>query len=182
MTCIVAFTDGKKVTIVGDSAGTGGTEQRIRKDKKVFSHGEFIFGGTHSFRMLQLLKYSWEPPLIPDDMKLMKYMVSLLVPSIIKIFKEHEFYGKDSDGRAAGIGILVGVRGRIFSIENDFQVAETFEKYESIGCGREVAIGSLATSFSMHGEITKETAILALEVTSKFDCAVAAPFVSVTTP
>ena len=59
MTCIVGYLDKETVYLGGDSAGTDGNySQHIRKDKKVFQNGPFIFGFTSSFRMGQILMSS----------------------------------------------------------------------------------------------------------------------------
>ena len=64
MTCIVGYLDKKtkKVTIGGDSAGVAGLDITIRKDEKVFKVDNFIIGCTSSFRMIQLLRFSFKPP------------------------------------------------------------------------------------------------------------------------
>jgi 20S proteasome alpha/beta subunit len=56
MTCIVGIIDKETIYLGGDSAGTAGYGQSIRKDKKVFiKDNKFIIGFTSSFRMGQLL-------------------------------------------------------------------------------------------------------------------------------
>ena len=55
MTCIVGLIHEDKVYIGADSAGAANGNITIRKDKKVFKVGEFIFGCTSSFRMIQLI-------------------------------------------------------------------------------------------------------------------------------
>ena len=64
MTCIVALKDGNKVYLGGDGAAseekTGLILQRI--DPKVFRVGQFGIGFVDSFRMGQILQYSWTPP------------------------------------------------------------------------------------------------------------------------
>lgn len=44
MTCVVGIAHDGKVYIGADSAGTGGWQQRIRSDLKVFTNGSMVFG------------------------------------------------------------------------------------------------------------------------------------------
>ena len=57
MTCIIGMEHDNKVYLCGDSAGSDGWSIKTVVEPKVFRVGEFIMGGTTSFRMLQLLQY-----------------------------------------------------------------------------------------------------------------------------
>ena len=58
MTCIIGLLDGGKVYLGGDSCGSNGFMYENCNRPKVFKVGEFIIGGTTSFRMLDLLEFS----------------------------------------------------------------------------------------------------------------------------
>jgi len=62
MTCIVGLVENGKVYIGGDSAGVAGLDITTRKDEKVFQKENMIFGFTSSFRMGQILRYSFKNP------------------------------------------------------------------------------------------------------------------------
>jgi hypothetical protein len=62
MTCIAALVKDKKVYMGADSAGLAGYHLGIRADRKIFMNSGFLFGFTSSFRMGQLLQYSFKPP------------------------------------------------------------------------------------------------------------------------
>ena len=66
MTCIVGMVDklAKNVIIGGDSAESTNVNIFIRKDAKIFQNGNFIIGCTSSFRMIQLLRFTFKPPKI----------------------------------------------------------------------------------------------------------------------
>ena len=68
MTAIVAIRQDNTVYMGGDSAGVAGLKITIRKDPKVFINGNFLMGFTTSFRMGQLLQYSFKPPEHPKNM------------------------------------------------------------------------------------------------------------------
>src|SRR6476620_1211964 len=143
MTCIVGVVDRDgTVTLGGDSAGIAGTHLEIRQDAKVFRNGEFILGICGSFRMGQLLRYSFTPPPIPAGCDLFAYMVTTFVDSVRECFKAGGYARKEHDQEWAG-SFLVGVRGRLFCLEADYQVGEQVRPYHAIGCGADVARGAL---------------------------------------
>ena len=143
MTCIVGLVgeDGK-VYIGGDSAGVGGYSLTVRKDCKVFRNGEFVIGGTTSFRMLQLLRHAFMPPVYDPATDLEKYMTTTFVDAVRECFKLGGYLLKSSE-RESGGHFLVGFRGRLFQIEDDFQVGEALSGYDAVGCGSDIALGVL---------------------------------------
>lgn len=62
MTCIVGFENNGKVTIAGDSCASNGHTGGPLNYQKVFKNGDFIIGGTTSFRLLDILRYTFKPP------------------------------------------------------------------------------------------------------------------------
>ena len=174
MTCIVGMVDKQndKVIIGGDSAGVLGTGIVLRKDEKVFKNGDFVIGCTSSFRMIQLLRYSFTPPEIKDG-DIFKYMCTDFVNEIRKVFDEGGFLQKYKSGDDMGGTFLVGYKNRLFKIEDDFQVSETLQGYDACGSGADVALGSIYTN-----EINniKKRVEKALEAASNFNTGVAAPF------
>lgn len=61
MTCIVEIVEKDRVYIGGDSAGVSDLDITMRKDVKVFRVGDFVFGCTSSFRMMQIIRFSFKP-------------------------------------------------------------------------------------------------------------------------
>jgi 20S proteasome alpha/beta subunit len=175
MTCIVGLIHKGEVHLAGDSAGVAGLSISIRADKKVFVNKKFVMGFTSSFRMGQLLQYSFKPPVHKKGVPDMEYMVTSFVTAIRKCFKDHGF-GHMTEGRDnSGGTFLVGYNGRLYRIESDFQVGETFVPYEAVGCGSDIALGAL---FALSGVIMEpeDRLQLALEAASKFSAGVEAPY------
>jgi len=174
MTCIVGLLSGKEVFIGGDSAGVAGLNIAERKDEKVFKNGDFIFGFTSSFRMGQLLRYSFNPPPYYTDVDLYKYMVTDFVDSVRTCLK-HGGYAKKENEEESGGTFLVGYKGRLFMISGDYQVAEHMYPYFSVGCGESYAKGCLyalqETEMKPEEKVTK-----ALEAAEKFSGGVMRPF------
>lgn len=176
MTCIVALKKDGKVYMGADSAGVGGLSIRTRKDPKVHKVGEFIFGFTSSFRMGQLLGYAFNPPTLKEGQSIDSYMVTDFIDAIRNCFKDGGVVKTESGVEECGV-FLVGFRGRIFRIDSDFQVGESLLDYESVGCGEDIAMGSLYTS-GIKGDYSPEDRInLALQAAQEFSAGVRAPFI-----
>lgn len=182
MTCIVGITDGKKVYLAGDSAGVAGLDVSVRADKKVFKNKKFVMGFTSSFRMGDILKHRFVPPSVKKGMPLDKYMATDFVDAVRACFKKYA-YGKLESGEQTGGTFLVGYKGRLFEIEDDFQVAEQVLPFASCGCGYYYAMGSMYNDYKS-GKMLKDpekTLERALEVASTFSGGVLPPFNFVTT-
>lgn len=175
MTCIVGYVENGVVYMGGDSAGVRGYDVTLRKDVKVFKVGEFIFGFTWSFRMGQILKYSFKPPLHENGVSDEKYMMTVFVDEVRKLFKEKGFARKESDEEKGG-EFMVGYRGNIYTIESDYQVSISRENFEAVGCGEYYAKGAM--NILDKAKLPPKTKIkLALETAEKFSGGVRSPFV-----
>lgn len=142
MTCIVGIVFQGNVMIGADSAGVAGLDKRIRADRKVFRVGEMVMGFTSSFRMGQLLQFGLTPPPVPEGVKPFEYMVRNVVPELRSVLRAGGYMRVDSN-REEGGSFLVGFRGRLFAVHQDFQVAESTMPYEAVGCGESYALGAL---------------------------------------
>lgn len=172
MTCIVGLVEDGKVYIGGDSAGTAGWSLTIRKDAKVFRNGDFLIGGTSSFRMLQLLRYAFLPPAYDESTDLERYMATKFVDAVRETFKAGGFAQKTSDQESGG-HFLVGFRGRLFHIESDYQAGEAVCGYDAAGCGADIALGALFATPSMR---PKKRLELALQAAEQHNAGVRGPF------
>lgn len=143
MTCIVGIIENGKVYMGADSAGVAGLDITRRKDAKVFHNGEFLIGYTSSFRMGQLLRFKFKPPEYrPDKKDLYEYMCTDFVEAVRKCFKDGGYARKNNEEESAGC-FLVGAYGRLFQLESDYQIGESINNYDSIGCGANYAKGAL---------------------------------------
>ena len=176
MTCIAGFVEKGKVCIGGDSAGVAGFNIVSRKDTKVFRNGDFIIGYTSSFRMGQLLRFSFKPPKVPKNMDVYEYLCTLFVDEIRETYKKGGYLRKSDDVESGGC-FLVGYKGRLFNIDSDFEVGENRDNFDSVGCGCSYALGAL-DALSKDTEIDSTTKIYkALEAATKFSCGVCEPFI-----
>lgn len=175
MTCIVGITQANSVYIGGDSAGVSGYDLRIRRDEKVFTNGDFIFGCTSSFRMIQLLRYKLKLPERHPNTDVMTFMSTAFIDEVRLTLKNGGFAGKANEVESGGT-FLVGHAGRLFAIYDDYQVAETADGFNACGCGEAYALGSLhTTNSSDNGAVDRLN--MALECASHFSAGVIGPFV-----
>lgn len=172
MTCIVGLAVDGKVYIGGDSAGVSGWSLSLRADKKVFRNGEFLIGFTTSFRMGQLLAYSFSPPAPRDGQELHAYMATDFVWAVRECLKAGGIAERHNEAEKGG-DFLVGFRGRLFSIESDYQVGEEIGGFAACGCSRDIALGAIVATPDLPPE--KRIGI-ALSAAERLSAGVRAPF------
>jgi len=174
MTAIAGLVQDEKVWIGGDSAGVGGYQLLSRKDPKVFTTGEFIIGFTNSFRMGQLLMYYLTLEKPTEGQGEFEYMIKSFIPKIRSIFKKHGYLEINNNQEIGGT-FLVGWRGKLYLVENDFQVAELNTPYAACGCGDQLVLGSLHATHKT--TITPQKRIkMALQAAEDFSAGVRRPF------
>lgn len=174
MTCISALVHEGKVYIGGDSAGVGGYNLTVRADDKVFIKDDFIMGFTSSFRMGQLLRYKLETPYHKPEIDSYEYMVTEFVEAVRQCLKDGG-YSQNNNGEETGGTFLVGYRGELFMIDNDFQVGKPLIGYDAIGCGEDIAKGSLFSTRNMQ-EAPDARILESLKAAEQFSAGVRGPF------
>lgn len=172
MTCIVGLIDGNRVWMGGDSAGVSGLDITVRADPKVFRNGSFLIGFTSSFRMGQLLNFKLRLPEQEAGADVFRYMVTEFVDAVRECLKEGGYAQRNNDAETGG-SFLVGYRGRLFSIQSDYQVCEASRGFHAIGCGADYALGALAANAGLPaGQRVRQ----ALDVAETFSGGVRSPF------
>lgn len=172
LTCIVGIAEDGKVFIGGDSAGVSGLDLTVRSDEKVFKNGEFLFGFTSSFRMGQLLRFSFSPPARAEKMDDYKYLVTTFMNAVRQCLKDGG-YARSKEGEEQGGTFLLGYRGKLYCVHSDYQVGSSVDGFESCGCGDQIAHGSL---FSTTGKPASERIDTALKAAERFSAGVRGPF------
>ena len=173
MTCIVGIEQGKAVWIGGDSAGFDGYDIRTREDSKVFVVKNVLFGFTSSFRMGQLLRFSLKIPRqkVRDDHR---YLCTNFIDAVRNCLRKGGFTTVD-DNEETGGNFLVGYKGKLYSVESDFQVGRTTIGFDATGCGEPYALGSLYATKNV-GLDPEQRIMRALETAAQFSAGVAPPF------
>lgn len=172
MTCIVGITDGKTVTIGGDAATANSSFITASSVPKVWEQDGWAFGFTSSWRMGQLLRWAFAPPPLTEG-PLERYMVVDFVNAFRMCLADGGWLKKKDDVEEGGC-FLVGHAGRLFRIDDDFQVNEATNGYDAVGCGDYFALGALhATDPKLPA---KERATKALLAAEAFSTGVRGPF------
>ncbi len=183
MTCIVALINENKVFLGGDAAASDDKSGLIfqRTDPKVFKVGQFGIGFVDSFRMGQILQYSWTPPIYKPTVgyrNLDKFLRTRFVESVKEAFKENGYGNQNpgtEDGDEGGIFIItVQGAGRIFTMDSDFHIGEADVQYMAEGAGQELALGSLYSTAQV--KTPRKRVRMALEAAAKFNMSVRPPF------
>ncbi len=174
MTCIVGYVEKDKVYIGGDSAGAANLQVRIRSDEKVFKKGKMIFGFTTSFRMGQIIRYSFKIPKHKKGIKDYEYMCSIFIDALIKSFTENNF-AKIDNNRITGGTFLIGYKKNLYKVQNDFQVSKLLQPYDVCGIGEQYALGALKVLETLTLQ-PKEKVKKALITAASLSGAVSEPF------
>ncbi len=173
MTAIVGLAQGGKVYIGGDSAGVSGLSLTVRADAKVFRKDRYVFGFTTSFRMGQLLRYSLTLPKPAGELD--AFMATEIVDALRECLKNGGWARKENE-REEGGTFLVGVKGRLYAVYDDYQVAKAADGFAAVGCGDEIALGALyATAGTGLGP--RKRVVRALAAAERFSAGVRGPFV-----
>jgi hypothetical protein len=179
MTAIVGIADNGVVHIGGDSAGVSGYVTHPRADAKVFTSGTYAFGFTTSFRMGQLIRWAWTPPEPPAN-DLDRFMATTFIDGVRDCLKAGGWAGKENERESGGV-FLVGVAGRLFFVDSDYQIGESAFGYDAVGSGDELALGALYATARTRMS-TRRRLQVALEAAEQFNGNVQGPFAYVSTP
>lgn len=177
MTCIVGLEHKGKVYIGGDSAGVSGYSISTRLDEKVFVNGPFIMGFTGSFRIGQLLRYSFKPPKHPVNKDDMSYLVTDFVDAARKCYKaKGSLYKNNGDVESFKGPFLLGYKGHLYYVGSDFQIGRVADGYDCVGCGAEIASGAMYVTSTMSAMTPQNRIEWALRAAEHFSSGVRAPF------
>lgn len=172
MTCVVGLVQDGRVYIGVDSASVQGWVRRTTNLRKVFRRGPFLIGYTTSFRMGQLLEHHLEVPKQEDDESEMAFMVTKFVERARALLKDKGFSKVESNAETGG-QFLVGYRGRLYSVQNDFQVGEMTDGLDAIGSGSDFALGAMMALADLP---PKRRIKKSLQIAEHFNMGVGAPF------
>lgn len=179
MTCVIAIKDKGVVYMGADSAGSNMSTIRTRIDPKIHKVGPFMFGFTTSFRMGQLLAHSFKTPDRDPRVSVEKFMATSFIDAVRDCLKAGGWASKTNENESGGT-FLVAYEGRVFRIYDDYQVGESALPYEAVGCGTDIAMGSLFTT--QGGAMAPAERIdVALRAAEAFSCGVRGPFIQITT-
>lgn len=145
MSCVVGLIEGGSVYMGADSAAVAGFDLYVRKDRKLFRRGEFLFGVSGSSRVQDRLRYGLVLPEHPVGMDAMEYLAVPFVDALRADLQAAGVGRKENEVEAMAdqAALLVGYRGGLFTVFCDYQVAENHASYAAVGCGADFAVGAL---------------------------------------
>jgi ATP-dependent protease HslVU (ClpYQ) peptidase subunit len=172
MTAIAGIAHNGAVWIGGDSAGAAGHSVTVRLDRKVFRNGTMLFGFTHSFRTCQLFQYALTVPDHDPRIDTHRWLCTAFVDAARQCLKDGGYAATES-GVETGTVCLIGYQGNLYSLQSDWQVGQSADNYDAVGCGSDIALGALhATTGTPVKRITA-----ALEAAAHHSGWVAPPFI-----
>lgn len=176
MSCVVGYVDNGIIYMGGDSAATGeGTsDQRLRKSEKVFllrgrNETDIVVGFCGSYRIGYFLKHCFEIPTAGARQEPQNFIYKAFVPDLEDQMVRNKI-------KLSGSEILVGFRGRLFLIEEDFSPTESMENYEACGDGGPYALGALYVLSKDDKYKPEEKVTMALTASSMYCSVVRPPF------
>lgn len=140
--------------------------------KRCLKNRDFLIGYSGSFRLGQILQYSFTIPKLNENEDLYEYMRMCLKEfGCSKISDNEEEYGGS---------ILVGYKNRLFNVEPDFHISESITNYNAVGCGFRSALGALhaLNDLNLPPEIKVRKALMASEA---YNASVRGPFIILST-
>lgn len=175
MTCVAGLIANGRVYMGADSAGCSGWDLQVRADAKVFQNGPYLIGFTGSFRMGDLLHYSFTPDPPPEGADLRAWMVTRFIEGARAALKAGGYAKKENEAESAG-QFLVGFRDHLFIVDSDYQVGVPADPFAAWGCGAHVALGSLFTTNYLGDTDPHRRLLTALQAAERFSNGVRGPF------
>lgn len=177
MTCVVAYKEDDCVYMGFDSIGMDNDcNYMIRKDPKVFINDEILYGFVGSFRMGQILMYSFKRPDHASYLNNFKeYIYGPFIDELIKCFKNKEII-KDDNGEISCGNFMFAFKGILYEVQDDFQIAEHDLHYNSLGIASHYALGALKILEGKKINVVKRLTT-ALETSAFFSAAVRKPYI-----
>lgn len=178
MTCVCGIAERGRVYLGADSIAVGGYSMDVRATPKVFRRGPFVIGCANSLRAADVIRYRFHPLPLPvnPSFNLHRYMATDFVDALRDVLKAHGVMVVENSAEEAPLELVVGVRGRLFTLDDDLQVGESTHDFAAVGCGRDLALGALYASTG-----TPRTRLTtALRAAQAFSAGVRAPFRFVT--
>lgn len=185
MTVIAAWVDlDGGVHMGGDSAAVSNWDLDLVARPKVFAFGEMVIGYTTSFRMGQLIEHKLQLPSdIPDDFEALDRWMAIEFSESVRCVLRDAGYLKSDNGRESMGAFIIGLRGRLYTMDDDLHVRRTLNRFLSCGCGGPIASGAMhafAGGFApTDGRIVVGAALRAAEALS-IGCR--GPFTIISTP
>lgn len=177
MTCVVALTDGQRIVVGADSAGSsfeGTGEIHTIAIPKIFRVNGYLLGFSGSWFVGQVVRHhvGWREP-ADEAADLQSFLLTQILPEINRALAQAG-YDKTIHGTWQ---VLVARAGQIFMLSSRLELLRTTTPYVAIGSGRFVAYGAFHAWMQREGLGLEETVERVLEAVCQFVPGVREPFV-----
>jgi len=144
MTCIAGvITPHKKIVMAADSGNNDGfgAYTILKNQKKIFqTPNGMIIGVAGSSRIGQILNHDFDPPTDKHKDPFL-YLLKEFVPALKEKLQEENLV--DDHKMKYDSSLLIGYKGRLFRLGEDYDIVESNDNYDAIGSGRYDARGAL---------------------------------------
>jgi ATP-dependent protease HslVU (ClpYQ) peptidase subunit len=173
MSVAVGIIERGQVWMGADTAITAGNIQLQASGVKMFRVKDLVIAGVGYLRPIQSIHYGLGVPRHPKGISNEEYVIGHLIPKLADCIEASDGVAEPMDSHAMSCSLLIGYRGNLFHIAEDFACTQPSNPYYAIGSGGSYAMAALAL---LEGAPPRERMELAMEVTSMFDPWVTAPF------
>jgi ATP-dependent protease HslVU (ClpYQ) peptidase subunit len=192
MTVIAAIKVDNKVYMGCDSMflDVGSLQVTKRTQSKLIIKDEMVIGlTTNGCRIFQTIQYKLKVPSTSkvETKDLLEYFIKKFCSSLYKLLHAENMLLEDPDAKSGEPSLspascLIGIRGKLFHIGEDFDVAELDMPFFAVGGGGEYAIGALEASTALATDFKPDDHILhALKTSEKYTAGVKRPYQLVNT-
>lgn len=149
MTTILGVQHDQGFVIAAESQVTEADRPFYHSDvKKIVEIGDYVIAGAGMSRFCDIIQYGWEPPAY-DGSDPYRFMVSQFIPSMRLKHKETGYRLKPDES----FKFIVGLRGKLYYIADDYSVLRTQHGLYGIGSGSELAMGAYEAGASIEEAI-----------------------------
>lgn len=172
MTVLIGLEHDGVVYMGADSISTDGYDRSVTLVPKIFHHPDgYLIGYAGSFRMGQILRYHLSCPGPIGLADSFAWMVQRLTESVRSCLKDFGFLGEGSAD--TNWRIMVGLKGQLFTIEPDFQVARYACRFDTAGSGEQFARGAM---LALSDQTPFERVRRSLEIATELSVMVTPPY------
>lgn len=171
MTCIVGLIAKNGALFIGGDSAAMDTESfdlfDAKEPKVYLLSKDILIGSAGGFRFDQCIRYQMKVPAIRGD--LMTYLTGPFISAMRKTLKKHGALSIHDETQIESFegALIIGIRGRLFSLEADFSVIEERQPFCAVGVGAPYARAALTalqkTKTNLGPEEQVLTALLAAE-------------------
>ena len=137
MTCIVGIKTDDNVYIGADTFGSNSFTGHSYIRPKIFKKDNFIYGVCGSYRVMQLLEFSYSTPLRTIGQSIEHYLYAKIPDSIRDCLKNGGVINSTNNIEtiAQNSSFLFAYENRLFVFQHDFSILEPIANYATTGSG-----------------------------------------------